>query len=139
MSLSKLEVMRNLIKNRKLGNQAELQAALKEEGFSITQASISRDLKKLGVTKQDGIYRLSHISSGESSLVDWLDLKVAGDHMIVLTTGPGNASRAALVIDRAKITGILGTIAGDDTIFVAVSDRKTQSRVMKLIVGLFSK
>ena len=137
-SRNKQEVIKSLIAKGGLANQKELLAALEREGISTTQASISRDLRKLGVTKQDGFYRLSQVSPGQSPLVDWLDISLAGEHMIVLTMGPGNASRAALCLDQAKIPGLLGTIAGDDTIFVAVADKKTQSRVVKSIVDIFS-
>ena len=54
--------------------------------------------------------------------------------MIVLKTGPGNANRAAVIIDRANISGLLGTIAGDDTIFCAVPNKQEQAKVMKKIL-----
>ena len=94
-------------------------------------------MKKLGVVKVDGYYKTPSIAPGESDKVDRLDAVAAGDNMIVLRTGPGNANRAAVIIDRENISGLLGTIAGDDTIFCAVANRHEQARVMKRIFALF--
>ena len=133
----RLSVLANLIRKEKIGNQMDLKNRLAEEGYETTQSSISRDLKKLGVVKVDGFYKTPSIAPGESNKVDRLDALTAGDNMIVFKTGPGNANRAAVIIDRANISGLLGTIAGDDTIFVAVPNRQEQAKVIKKIFTLF--
>ncbi len=134
---NRLSIIAEVIRGHKIGNQHDLKEHLKGRGFDTTQSSISRDLKKLGVVKVDGYYKTPSIAPGESSKVDRLDATTAGDNLIVLKTGPGNANRAGVIIDRANIIGILGTIAGDDTIFVAVANRQTQAKVLRKIFALF--
>ena len=134
---NRLSVIADVIRNFRVGNQHDLKFHLKERGFDTTQSSISRDLKKLGVVKVEGFYKTPSIAPGESSKVDRLDATTAGDNLIVLKTGPGNANRAGVVIDRASIPGILGTIAGDDTIFVAIANRQIQAKVLRKIFSLF--
>lgn len=134
---NRLSVIADVIRGHKVGNQHELKELLNNKGFDTTQSSISRDLKKLGVVKVDGFYKTPSIAPGESSKVDRLDATTAGDNLIVLKTGPGNANRAGFIIDRSSIPGILGTIAGDDTIFVAVANRQQQAKVLRKIFALF--
>lgn len=134
----RLAVITQLLREHRLANQQQLIEQLEQHGFQTTQSSISRDLKKLGVVKHDGAYRIPSIAPGESGAIDRLDASRAGDNMLVLRTGPGNANRAAVLIDEQSIPGILGTIAGDDTIFVAVASAKDQTRVLKKIFSLFN-
>ena len=89
------------------------------------------------MVKVDGHYKTPSIAPGESSKVDRLEATTAGDNLIVLKTGPGNANRAGVIIDRANIPGILGTIAGDDTIFVAITNRQQQAKVLRKVLALF--
>ncbi len=134
---NRLAVIADVIRLNRVGNQQELKDLLQERGLDTTQSSISRDLKKLGVVKVEGFYKTPSIAPGESSKVDRLDATTAGDNLIVLKTGPGNANRAGVIIDRANIPGILGTLAGDDTIFVAVANRQQQTKVLRKIFALF--
>ncbi|WP_141731771.1 arginine repressor [Oligoflexus tunisiensis] len=134
---NRLSIIADVIRNNKVSNQHDLKEHLKGRGFDTTQSSISRDLKKLGVVKVEGFYKTPSIAPGESSKVDRLDATTAGDNLIILKTGPGNANRAGVVIDRANIPGILGTIAGDDTIFVAVANRQQQAKVLRRVFALF--
>ena len=134
---NRLSVIADVIRANKVGNQHELKDLLISKGFDTTQSSISRDLKKLGVVKVDGFYKTPSIAPGESSKVDRLDATTAGDNLIIVKTGPGNANRAGFIIDRSAIPGILGTIAGDDTIFVAIANRQQQAKVLRKIFALF--
>ena len=88
--------------------------------------------------KVDGAYRAPQLESGQSTLVDRLTVTPSGDNLIVVRTGPGDAQRAGLHIDRAKLTGVVGTVAGDDTLFVAVRGADDQTKVMRRILELFS-
>ncbi len=133
----RLLIITDIIRNHKVANQQDLKQKLADYGLDTTQSSISRDLKKLGVVKVDGFYKTPSIAPGESNKVDRLDAISAGENLIVLKTGPGNANRAAVVIDRSSVPGILGTIAGDDTIFVAVANRREQAKVLRKIFTLF--
>lgn len=133
----RLASLARLIREGRITNQSEIKQGLLSVGVETTQSSISRDLKKLGVIKVDGVYRMPSIAPGESSLVDKLDVRPVSDCLIVIKTGPGNANRAAVLIDEQKISGILGTIAGDDTIFLAVENRSQQAAVMRKIISIF--
>jgi len=121
----------DLIAARPVSRQGELAQMLTERGFSVTQASVSRDLERLGVTKVNGRYvRRPNARRGAYGMVSVLE---AGENLIVVKCRSGLASAAAVQIDAAAIPEIVGTIAGDDTIFVAVSGAKEQARALKAI------
>ncbi len=125
-----------LLKSRPAANQEQLVGLLADAGIATTQASLSRDLNELGIVKVDGAYQLPTLEPGQSQLVRKLSADRAGDHMVVFRTDPGHAPMLASHIDRAKISGLIGTIAGDDTIFVAVADAKEQGRIIKRVMNL---
>lgn len=135
--VERLETMAKVIRADRVCNQMELKSKMLQFGYDTTQSSVSRDLKKLGVVKVDGSYKAPNIALGESTKVDRLDASLAGDHMIVLKTGPGFATRAAVLLDGADIAGLLGTVAGDDTIFCAVGSKQDQGKVLKSIFSFF--
>ncbi|MBM4252068.1 MAG: ArgR family transcriptional regulator [Deltaproteobacteria bacterium] len=128
-----------IIRRSPVRNQSELVALLTKAGIESTQASVSRDLSDMGVVKVDGVYRAPQLEPGQSQLVDHLAAEKIGDHLIVVRTGPGHAQAVALHLDRAKLTGVAGTIAGDDTIFIALRSRDDQSKVMRKIFSIFKK
>ncbi len=128
----------SIIKSQRIASQSELVQALDAHEVACTQASISRDLTDLHISKVDGIYRVPEIQPKMlNPLVGTIHIDRAGDHMIVLRTGPGSAQVAATMIDRAKISGIVGTVAGDDTIFIAVKSRDDQNAVIRDLHNLF--
>lgn len=131
------EKIMEIIRAKAVTHQQQLLAELRQMGIMATQSSISRDLAELGVVKLKGVYRLPHLEPGESPLVDLLDLDTAGDHLIVVKTGSGQASVVAERIDQAKIPEIVGTLAGENTVFVAVKGHAEQSAAMKQILALF--
>jgi len=100
-----------------------------------TQSSVSRDLEELGVLKHNGRYTLPRANGAAARGL--LSLDLAGDVLIVAHTELGLASAVAVQIDAAAIPEIVGTLAGEDTIFIAVADRKTQRVVMKRVWGIF--
>lgn len=127
-----------LIRSARITSQSELVQQLDKYGVVSTQASASRDLSELNISKIDGAYVSQEVvNHSRSNLVDQLTVSRAGDHLVVLNTGPGAAQAAALMIDRAKMSGIVGTVAGDDTIFIAVKCRDDQNAVIRHIHGLF--
>lgn len=126
----------SLIRARPVSTQGELAERLERAGFVATQSSISRDLEELGVVKQGGRYVVPRAESGAAAR-GLLSLDAAGDVLVVARCEPGLASAVAVEIDRARITGIVGTLAGEDTIFVAVAERKAQRAVIKKIWELF--
>lgn len=117
-----------LLSDFPIRNQQMLQSRLALEGINVTQATLSRDLNEMGVLKSPDRYlppangtavttNGSHVRrSLEQSLlsIDW------GSSMVVLRTPPGHANALAVELDREREDDVLGTIAGDDTIFIAV-------------------
>ena len=125
-----------LISARRIGTQQELTALLERAGFVATQPSVSRDLLELGVVKRDGHYTLPRASGGAAAR-GLLGLETAGDSLVVVKCEPGLASSVAVEIDRAGISEIVGTLAGEDTVFIAVQERKAQRAVLKKVLELF--
>ena len=126
----------NLIRAKRIGTQDELTAHLERAGFAVTQSSVSRDLVKLGIVKHNGHYTLPRSSKGARGR-GLLSLDTAGDVLIVAKCEPGIASAVAVEIDRASIPEIVGTLAGEDTIFIAATERKAQRTAMKKVWELF--
>ena len=134
---SRLETLRMIISSRELGNQEELLAALQQEGFKLTQATLSRDLKQLKVAKaatMNGNYvyvlpnatMYKRVSSPAQikemmQVPGFISIQFSGN-MAVICTKPGYASSIAYNIDNSEIPYILGTIAGDDTIFMVIQE-----------------
>jgi transcriptional regulator of arginine metabolism len=126
----------SLIRARRIGTQQELTALLERSGFVATQSSISRDLEELGVVKHNGHYTLPRAAEGAAAR-GLLGLEPAGDCLVVAKCEPGLASAVAVAIDRANIDEIVGTVAGEDTIFIAVHDRKAQRTATRKVWELF--
>jgi transcriptional regulator of arginine metabolism len=126
----------SLIRAKRIGTQDELTAHLERAGVAATQSSISRDLVELGVVKHHGHYTLPRSANG-SAARGLLSLDTAGDVLVVAKCDSGMASAVAVEIDRAAIPEIVGTLAGEDTIFIAVTDRKTQRVAIRKIWELF--
>jgi transcriptional regulator of arginine metabolism len=125
----------SLIRAKPIGTQEELKSLLERAGVPATQSSVSRDLEELGIVKQRGHYTVPKANgAGASGL---LSVERAGDNLLVVRTEPGLASAVAVQIDGEAIPEIVGTLAGEDTIFIAVGDAKAQRVAMKRIWELF--
>ncbi len=125
----------SLIKAKPFGTQAELRDQLERAGVPTTQSSLSRDLEELGIVKHRGHYTTPRANGAAARGL--LSLDLAGTNLVIAHTEPGLASAVAVEIDGAAISEIAGTIAGEDTIFVAVRDQKAQRVVMKKVWELF--
>jgi transcriptional regulator of arginine metabolism len=136
--IQRQDALLNLISAERIASQAQLAQRLRSRNFDVTQASISRDLDELGIIKAAGIYTLPQRSSGAAAF-GLSSLETAGASLIVAKCDSGLASAAAVRIDAARISEIVGTIAGDDTIFIAVKDAKAQKAVMKKIWETFER
>ena len=141
----RIEMLKMLISSNELGSQEEVLNALAREGFKVTQATLSRDFKQLKVAKaasmngkyvyvlpNETMYR--RVSSPRSApemvrLPGFLSINFSGN-MGVIRTRPGYASSIAYNIDNGHIEEILGTIAGDDTIFIVIKEGATQQQVI---------
>lgn len=136
MKTARQQKILSLIRARPIGTQEELKALLERAGVPATQSSVSRDLEELGVVKHHGRYTVPRANGAAARGL--LSLDLAGQNLVVAHTEPGLASAVAVEIDGAAIEEIVGTIAGEDTIFVAVRDPKEQRAVMKSIWALFA-
>ena len=130
------EILSELISTNKIERQDQLASELYRRGIQVTQSSISRDLLDLGVIKTHGYYSLP-VRRPDDAGFGILSLEAAGENLIVGRTRSGLASAVTVRIDAERLDEIVGTIAGDDTIFIAVKDAKAQRAAMKKIWGLF--
>lgn len=141
---SRLSLLRRLLTQGEISTQEDLVEELKRQKFNVTQSTISRDLRRLGAVKAidpsgQTTYRLSEdfrerapvATTGLRGLL--LDIS-HNNSMIVIHTTPGSASLLARHLDQTKPAGILGTIAGDDTIFVAPSSSRNIGDTVKIIL-----
>lgn len=138
----------NIIKEENIGTQEELVNRLQGEGIDITQATISRDIKKLGLIKiPDGFggYKYSlPKEKAQSDIYDWLrrmfrDFVVDMDfseNIIVLKTTPGTAMGMGSAIDNVEWEEIIGSVAGDDTLFIIVKPKDKTEELFEKLQGL---
>lgn len=149
---NRLNLIKVLISSSEIGSQEELLGILRDHGFNLTQATLSRDLKQLKVAKaatpggtyiyvlpNDAMYRrVSHdiaitpnmpINNGYKS-IDF------SGNMAIIKTRPGYASSIAYDIDKANFNEILGTIAGDDTIILVLREDASRQRLRDLLVKI---
>lgn len=129
------QVIAELLSRQPVASQEDLRALLQDRGIGVTQATLSRDLREIGALKTMRGYQMPSDASGPASGSDGspgpstLSRALAGfvtsvepaGNLIVLHTGPGHAQLVALEIDRAKVSGVVGCLAGDDTVFIAAS------------------
>ena len=138
---SRLMALRRLLLEGRLSSQDELREELERLEFSVTQSTVSRDLRKIGAiraitTEGQAVYRLPEeapIPVARGSLRDLVSDIQHNPLMIVIHTSPGSASLVARHLDHIRPGGILGTIAGDDTIFVAPSHPKVLRQTVQAI------
>lgn len=129
------QLILEIIASRPIATQEELAAQLAEHGHIVTQASVSRDIDELAIAKSGGRYVLPRGSSTPG--IEMLSVDTAGENLIVARCRPGLASAAAVLIDSANFSQIVGTIAGDDTIFIAVGSRSDQDLVIAELTRIF--
>jgi transcriptional regulator of arginine metabolism len=127
-----------LISTRAVRTQEELADMLAADGWEVTQSAVSRDIAALGLVKAEGAYRRpppglrAAADPDEQRIAEGvLSWDTAGETLVVVHTAPGEANRVAVAMDRLAWPEVVGTIAGDDTIFVAVKDSRAQRRVMR--------
>ena len=143
------EVIRRLLRTQVVGTQEALGELLRREGIDVTQATLSRDLARLKarrVTLPDGgtVYELDEARApmGLESLRAVHPLVTTvdeGDAMVVVRTLPGGAPAVAVAIDSTRPHGVLGTIAGDDTIFIVPARGVKPARVKRDLLNVWKK
>ncbi len=138
-------LIKEIIQTQPVASQEELVALLKKRNFDVTQATLSRDLAELGVARihtHDGLrYSLNGQSEEKkSSFVGREVLSVEHNEvMVVIRTLPGRASGVASFIDSLMNPLIIGTVAGDDTVFVTPASVKKISKIEKIIKDLINE
>lgn len=127
----------DLIRSGSVASQEEVSARLADLGYSVTQATVSRDLEQLGAVKvrRGGLHSYSLPEQMGSSdwaaarlqriVSEWVQSVEAAGNLIVIKTPPGSAHLVSLAIDQSNLPEIAGTVSGDDTLFVAVKDGVT--------------
>ena len=128
--------IRDLVEQRPIRTQQELAAALRERGFRATQATISRDVAELGLGKGSREGRAAYVlpprlRDAEVSA----EFRVA-DLLLIIKTLPGSAHAVAAALDRTRWPEIVGSIAGDDTVFVATPDKPSIRRLRDRLAAL---
>lgn len=147
----RLALIRKIVEDTGIKRQSDLVDMLSKRGIKVTQATISRDINALGLTKlrdesgsskyskpelEDITIRLSRLKKRMN------DSYISGEpieNLIVLHTTPGNAQSIAAAIDAVSFEGIAGTIAGDDTILIIVRSQENAVKLMRRITGLEGK
>lgn len=129
----------NIVQSCDIHEQSELQDILQERGYQVPQATLSRLLRKLKIAKVSGIYKVTELNMPNLPTV--LNIQVSELGLIVIHTHPGNANSLAYFIDQKYVTynprqpkhsGILGTIAGDDSILVIIKSKDSLSAVLDI-------
>lgn len=126
-----------LIVAQPVGTQDRLVELLRQQGVACTQASVSRDLKELGLIKHGGRYTMppgtpAPPRDADAGVLQRVRaIESAGDALLVVRTNPGEASLVALAIDDEHWSSVVGTVAGDDTVFVACPGRVEQQKTIR--------
>lgn len=132
-----------ILRGAPVRRQSDLVTLLRKDGFDVTQSSISRDMRELGVLKASGRYLPPSTevaeAQGNFSAVDRFvrEIRTAGPSITVVRTSVGAAGSVAVAIDKAAWPEVVGTISGDDTIFIATQDGPAQSRLLERLRSVF--
>ena len=132
------------LREHRVGSQEEVVARLSLSGINATQATVSRDLLELGAVrlKREGSIRYvmpDQVEPGHAAakldrlLAEWVDAIIPAGNMLVLKTPPGSANLVANALDAAMLPEVAGTLAGDDTIFVALSEGTESHAAARLL------
>ena len=150
MRTRRLSAIRQIVDHESVHSQEELRQRLQTIGFDVTQATLSRDIKELGLMKRaaDGAYQAAGAGATapasaaaaavalSRALGEFLLSVDVAQQLVVVKTGPGQAQLLALAIDRAQLPDVLGTIAGDDTILVICRDARAGQATRATIAHL---
>jgi transcriptional regulator of arginine metabolism len=138
--------VRELVASRTVGSQAQLRSLLADAGFEVTQATVSRDLDAIGAVKvrngQSPHYELArrgpeeeHRAALGQAVAEFVESVATSGNLIVIRVPPGAADLVASRMDAAGIDGVLGTVAGDDTLLVVVEEGVGAASVAAAIEG----
>lgn len=143
------EQIREVIQNSEIESQQALLSRLRKRGHSVNQSTLSRDLRELGVRKSAGRYRVPPLPGEASPANDVegepsLDISPAvegwtacGPHLLVLHTKTGQAQAIGVELDGKNEPALAGTLAGDDTLFLATKNRQQQAVLLRRLTQWF--
>ncbi len=149
--LDRIETLRYLLTNQRMGGQHEILRELSQKGFNVTQATLSRDLRRLKAVKvstpegytyilpEHPLYQRTGQLPGVPDylrLSGFVSLAFSGN-IAVMHTRPGYAGGMASEIDARKLTGIIGTVAGDDTVLLVLAEGTERQTVIDALATLF--
>ena len=141
--LDRRNAILRILRSGVVQRQSDLAQLLRRDGFAATQSSISRDLRELGALKSAGRYLLppdeiSRANGDFGALSQFVrSVRTAGSSITVIRTTIGAAQSVAVAIDKADWAEAIGTISGDDTIFIATSSARAQQRLVERLQSLF--
>lgn len=142
---ARLNAIQNIITENKIRSQRELAIRLNDLGIEVAQPTLSRDLDDLAVGKdRAGYYILSEIESSpnqrlQRTLRELLVQIEVSEQLCVLRTPPGGAHLLAGAIDQARLPGVLGTIAGDDTILMITNNSESAAKIRQDFLKLVDR
>ena len=146
MKLQRHAAILRLVRGRRIGSQDQLRKALKAEGYSVTQATLSRDMRELGLAKLTDAHGSHYAQPGDGgvrpdfqAVLGALLTGVDGvGPLLVLRTANGSAGAVGVAIDQAAWSEIIGTVAGEDTLLVITRSDRARERVatrLRAILG----
>ena len=132
-----------LIRGKRINTQEEIAHELSKQGIAATQVTLSRDIRDLRLVKtREGYQEMAAEETGpEFSLLAaefLLDVLIA-QNLVILKTSPGHANSVAVSLDAERWPGVVGTIAGDDTILVIAPDNPTAESVQEKLLGMLER
>jgi len=150
MKKQRLQKIIELVEKYEIETQGELAERLREEGFDVTQATVSRDIRRMKLSKvatEDGRQKYKAVDSNVKSLEDkyvsvckeaYVSIDMA-QNILVMKTVPGMAMAVAAAVDAMELKEVVGTIAGDDTVMMAVRSVEETKDLMRRLKIMFEK
>lgn len=148
----RLTAIRQIVAHEAVHSQEELRRRLRKLGFDVTQATLSRDIKEIGLVKRaaDGAYQADGATAPAGTpaaaavalaraLGEFLVSAEVAQQLLVLKTGPGQAQLLAIAVDRAPLRDVVGTIAGDDTVLVVCRDARAAQQTRATLAQLVAE
>ncbi|NOX87846.1 MAG: arginine repressor [Calditrichaeota bacterium] len=138
--------IKEIVTTQVVSSQEDLLEKLRTEGFEVTQATLSRDLHEMNIIRiphEEGYKYILHQAENSQAIAHIIGMEIVNvmnnECMVVVKTMPGRAQGVAVYLDRLGDSHILGTVAGDDTIFVVPDNQKNISTIVKQIQGIMAK
>ena len=149
MKASRQALIREIVRTEPIRSQEQLRRRVRSEGFDVTQATLSRDIREMGLVKggADGAYQaappvlanaVTATSLLQRAVTEYLMHVNRVQQLVLLRTGPGQAQPLAAALDAARLPEVVGTIAGDDTILVISPDTRRARALVTRLEGISS-